>query len=50
MSGTTMTYEQVDVAAFFYKDPTKNSKGGMNAYIDTSSVDRSSPEFQVRGT
>jgi hypothetical protein len=43
----TMTYDQLDVNAFHYKEPTKNSKGGMNAYIDTSATDRSSPEFQL---
>ena len=43
----TLTYDKLDVDAFAYKEPTKNTKGGMNAYIDTSKTDRSSPEFQV---
>jgi hypothetical protein len=43
----TQTYSDINVEAFHYKEPIKNSKGGMNTYIDTSSTDRSSPEFQL---
>ena len=39
-------YHDFDISKVVYKDPVKNSRGGLNGYLDTSAEDRSNPRFQ----
>jgi len=39
-------YLKVDMTKFVYKAPQKNTKGGMNAYIDESTENQSNPKVQ----
>ena len=43
----TATYSEINMAAFEYKNPTRNKNGGMNGYINGSKMDRNSPRFQL---
>ena len=43
----TDTFRDVQPTQFLFKEPVKNSKGGMNAYIDTSKTNRRCPRFQL---
>ena len=40
-------YYDYDISKTVYKDPVKNSRGGLNGYMDTSSENRSNPRFQL---
>ena len=44
-TGNKMYYD-FDISKVVYKDPVKNSRGGLNGYLDTSAEDRSNPRFQ----
>ena len=45
MSNAALQYSEVDIGTWKYKEPTKNKRGGMNAYIDAPNG--RSPQFQL---
>ena len=47
MSNSTLTFHDIRVADMVIKPPTKNTKGGMNAFLDLSATDRRCPHFQL---
>ncbi len=44
---STKTWDKFDFGAVAFKEPTKNTLGGMNVYCDTSVEQKSNPTFQL---
>jgi len=44
---STQTWDTYDFSAVAFKDPTKNTLGGINVYCDTTVDKKSNPTFQL---
>ena len=47
MTTPLVSYEEFDLTKVVYKEPVRNSQGGMNGYLDTSTTVKRNPRMQL---